>query len=178
MLALNTLSCFILSSTEITDVKEHIQLAVTTFGTLKGTFAFADSKPRDELLQSDRIQIVKLTELQSLGGRTRQFQVPNWGRWFRGQMRGPAHCQELRCRGGCFLTCSWTPSSPVWSQSGISGSVLAMEVDVHRPCSLHLPPGMNQLLPPSVGTTVSSSLAGLLNMHGLGCGCGSVRFWI
>lgn len=68
---------FILSSTGITDVKEHFLWPVTTSDTLKDTFAFADSKPRDELLQSDRIQIVKLTELPSLGGRTRQLQVPD-----------------------------------------------------------------------------------------------------
>ena len=76
MLALNTL-LFILSSTGSTDVKELILRPVTTSDTLKDTFAFADSKPRDELLQSDRIQIVKLTELPSLGGRTRQLQVPD-----------------------------------------------------------------------------------------------------
>lgn len=58
-------------------MKGHTLLPVTTSDTLKGTFAFADSKPRDELLQSDRIQIVKLTELPSLGGRTRQLQVPD-----------------------------------------------------------------------------------------------------
>lgn len=48
-----------------------------TSGILKGSFAFADSKPRDELLQSDRIQIVKLTDLRGLGGRTSQLQVPD-----------------------------------------------------------------------------------------------------
>ena len=36
--------------------------------TLKRTF-FSDSKPHDELLQSDRIQIVSLTDLQRLAGR-------------------------------------------------------------------------------------------------------------
>ncbi|XP_051024059.1 chitobiosyldiphosphodolichol beta-mannosyltransferase [Acomys russatus] len=35
---------------------------------------FYNSKPRDELLQSDRIQVVKLTELQSLGAGPRIFQ--------------------------------------------------------------------------------------------------------
>ncbi|XP_028712126.1 chitobiosyldiphosphodolichol beta-mannosyltransferase isoform X1 [Peromyscus leucopus] len=35
---------------------------------------FYNSKPRDELLQSDRIQIVKLTELQSLGAGPRVLQ--------------------------------------------------------------------------------------------------------
>lgn len=82
MLALNTLSCLSLPSTGITDVKEYIQLTVTlmaTCDTSKGTFAFADSKPRDELLQSDRIQIVKLRELQGLGGRTSQLQAPDEG---------------------------------------------------------------------------------------------------
>lgn len=68
---------FIRSSTGITDVKELILRPVTPSDTLKDTFAFADSKPRDELLQSDRIRIVKLTELPSLGGRTRQLQVPD-----------------------------------------------------------------------------------------------------
>lgn len=91
-----------------------------------------------------------------------------------GKMRGLPECQELLCRDGCFLTCSWAPNSPVWSQSCISGSVLAMEDDAYGPCGLHLPPGRCQLLPPSVRTTFSSSLAGLLNTHKLGCGCGSV----
>lgn len=37
--------------------------------TLKRVSSFTDSKPHNELLESDRIQIVKLTEFQSLAGR-------------------------------------------------------------------------------------------------------------
>jgi hypothetical protein len=104
---------------------------------IKGTLSFSDSKPHNELLQNDRIQIVRLAELQCLAGRT-QFQIPLTG--VSGRV---GTCIAKSSFGGNrhFLTCSWAPNSPVWGQSCISSSVLAVETDVEQASGLHLSPG-------------------------------------
>ncbi|XP_026973264.1 chitobiosyldiphosphodolichol beta-mannosyltransferase isoform X2 [Sagmatias obliquidens] len=87
---------------------------------------FCTSKPHDELLQSDRIQIVSLTELQRLA---------------------------------------------VWSQSCVSGSALAVEVDVQEASSLHLSPVSLSQNPPGLPAIAVCWFAGCL------CGSKLVIDW-
>lgn len=132
-------------------------------GTIEGAFLFSDSRPRAELLRSDKIEIVKLSEPPRLAGTKHALWTP-WS--LRGGAAGGlqvAQCPVASDR--CLLTYSGVPHSAVWNHSGVSCRALAMDVDAHGASCLHLSPGGHQSLASSAFLSSLSQVHTLTYCH-------------